>query len=177
MQVFAKLDTDGDGSITKEELLKSLHAATSQQPVAGPPAQGDRPTRPPESRGGAGAGRPPFGRGPMGRGPMGGGGPMGPGPFGGAGRQGPPSPSSLLEHFDKNKDGKLTKDELPEFLWNRLSKADTNSDGEITKDEIEAHLKSIRPDETSKPEERRPEDKTAPEDKPASEAAKDAKSA
>jgi len=96
---------------------------------------------------------------------------MGPGAFGAAGRQGPPSPSSLLGHFDKNKDGKLTKSELPEFLWNRLSKADANSDGEISKDEIEAHMQAIRPDGTSKPEERRSEDK------PASEATKDAKSA
>lgn len=170
MQVFAKVDADGDGSITKEELLKSLHAVTSQRPDAGPQAQGDQPTGPSGPRGGAGAGRPSFGRGSMGHGPMGGGGPMESGPFGGVGRQGPPSPSSLLEHFDKNKDGKLTKDELPEFLWNRLSKADTNSDGEITKDEIEAHMKSIRSDGTSKPEERRSDDK------PTTEAANEAKS-
>lgn len=96
---------------------------------------------------------------------------MGSGPSGGAGRQGPPSPSFLLNQFDKNKDGKLTKSELPGFIWDRLSKADKNGDGEISKDEIEAHMKTIRPDGTSKPGERRSDDK------PASEAAKDAKSA
>ena len=170
MQVFAKVDADGDGSITKDEMLKSIHSAISHRPEAGPAAQGDRPAGPPAMRGGSGPGRPPFGRGPMGRGPMSGG-PMGPGPSGAAGRQGPPSPSFLLERFDKNKDGKLTKSELPEFLWDRLSKADANSDGEITKDEIEAHMKTIHPDSTSKPKE------PAPADKPAPEAAKDAKSA
>ena len=103
--------------------------------------------------------------------PMGGGGPMGPGLFGAAGRQGPPSPSFLLNQFDKNKDGKLTKGELPGFIWDRLSKADKNGDGEVSKDEIEAHLKSIRPDGRSKPEERRSDDK------PATDAAKEAKSA
>ena len=82
-----------------------------------------------------------------------------------------PSHGFLLERFDKNKDGKLTKPELPEFIWDRLSKADTNSDGEITKDEIEAHMKTIRPEGTSKPKE------AAPADKPADEPAKDAKSA
>ena len=97
--------------------------------------------------------------------------PMGPQPFRGAGRQGPPSPSFLLNQFDKNKDGKLTKSELPGFIWDRLSKADKNGDGEVSKDEIETHMKTIRPDGTSKPEDRRSEDKSAPE------AAKDAKSA
>ncbi len=75
----------------------------------------------------------------------------------------------MLERFDKNKDGKLTKSELPEFIWDRLSKADANGDGEITKDEIEAHMKTIRPDGTSKPKDQ------APADKPADKSAKDVK--
>ncbi|MBC8116878.1 MAG: EF-hand domain-containing protein [Candidatus Saccharimonas sp.] len=170
MQVFAKVDADGDGSITKDEMLKSLHSAISQRPGVGPAPKDDRPAGPPASRGSSGARRPPFGGGPMGRGPLSGG-PRGLGPSGAAGRQGSPSPSFLLERFDKSKDGKLTKSELPGFIWDRLSKADSNSDGEITKDEIEDHMKTIRPDGTSKPKEQ------APTDKPDPEAAKDAKSA
>ena len=113
-----------------------------------------------------------MGRGPMARGPERGG-PMGPGRPGEAGRQGSPSPSFLLERFDKNKDGKLTKSELPEFIWDRLSKADANGDGEINKDEIEAHMKTVRPDGTSKPKEQAPANKSASE----SAADADAKSA
>ena len=45
------------------------------------------------------------------------------------------------------------------------------SDGEITKDEIETHMKTVRPDGTSKPKEQTPADKPEPK------AAKDAKSA
>lgn len=157
MQVFAKVDTDGDGSITKEEMLKSLRAATVQHSGTGPQTSHDHRPGAPETRGSSG-----MRRLPVGRGPMGGGGPMGPGASAARGRGGPPSPSVLIEQFDKNKDSKLTKEELPEFLWSRLSKADANSDGEISKDEIEAHIKTVRPDGTSKPQERHPEDKPAP---------------
>jgi hypothetical protein len=40
--------------------------------------------------------------------------------------------------FDKNKDGKITKDELPERLQNLIEKGDTNKDGALDKDEIKA---------------------------------------
>jgi len=42
----------------------------------------------------------------------------------------------ILQRFDKNKDGKLTKDEVSANVWPRMSKADTNGDGAITKDEL-----------------------------------------
>jgi hypothetical protein len=38
--------------------------------------------------------------------------------------------------FDKNKDGKITKDELPERMHNLIAKGDTNKDGALDKDEI-----------------------------------------
>ena len=178
MQHFAKVDGDGDGSVTKEELMKSLHAASGPRPNAGPQAQGNPPSRQPEPRDGPGMGQPPFGRGPMGRGPMGGG-PMPGGPWGSQrsameGHRGPPSAAAILAQFDKDQNGKLTKSELPEPLWDRLSKADANSDGELTQDEIEAHMKTIRPDIPSKPAEQPPADKAAPTDKAAPAAAKDA---
>ncbi len=39
---------------------------------------------------------------------------------------------------DKNNDGKVTKDELPEFMQRMLERADTNKDGAIDKDEAKA---------------------------------------
>jgi hypothetical protein len=38
--------------------------------------------------------------------------------------------------FDKNKDGKVTKDELPERMHHLLEQGDTNKDGALDKDEI-----------------------------------------
>lgn len=101
----------------------------------------------------------------------------------------PPSADQMLQFTDKNKDGKLTKDELPEPMWDRLSSADKDKDGTITRDELEAHLKSAhgpgRPD-TDKPADKpadkpvdRPADKPTdkpdekPADKPAEEKPKD----
>jgi hypothetical protein len=43
-----------------------------------------------------------------------------------------------LLSFDKDKDGKLTKDELPERMQDLLAKGDTNKDGALDKDEIKA---------------------------------------
>jgi Ca2+-binding EF-hand superfamily protein len=42
----------------------------------------------------------------------------------------------LFERFDANKDGKLTRDELPEKLADRIMKADADGDGAVTKEEI-----------------------------------------
>jgi hypothetical protein len=43
-----------------------------------------------------------------------------------------------LLSFDKNKDGKLTKDELPERMQDLIAKGDANKDGALDKDEIKA---------------------------------------
>lgn len=49
--------------------------------------------------------------------------------------------SNLFSKFDKNKDGKLTADELTD---ERMFKAlDTNKDGSVTRDEAEAALKQM----------------------------------
>jgi Ca2+-binding EF-hand superfamily protein len=55
-----------------------------------------------------------------------------------------PGAGDLFSRFDKNKDGKLTKDEVPERLWEHISKADTNHDGAVTKEELEAAAKKMR---------------------------------
>lgn len=41
-----------------------------------------------------------------------------------------------LMAFDKNEDGKLTKDELPERMQSLLARADENEDGALTKEEL-----------------------------------------
>jgi Ca2+-binding EF-hand superfamily protein len=46
--------------------------------------------------------------------------------------------ASMLMTFDKNKDGQLTKSELPERLQGLFDRADANRDGKITPAEIKA---------------------------------------
>jgi hypothetical protein len=41
-----------------------------------------------------------------------------------------------LMSFDKNKDGKLTKDELPERIQDLIAKGDTNKDGALDREEV-----------------------------------------
>jgi hypothetical protein len=66
----------------------------------------------------------------------------GPGGFGGRGRQGGRpglTVDQIVERimsFDKNKDGKITKDELPERMQGLIAKGDTNKDGALDKEEI-----------------------------------------
>jgi hypothetical protein len=72
----------------------------------------------------------------------------GPGPRGGRGRGGPGgfrgrglSVDQIVDRimsFDKNKDGKITKDELPERMQYLIDKGDTNKDGALDKDEVKA---------------------------------------
>jgi Ca2+-binding EF-hand superfamily protein len=57
---------------------------------------------------------------------------------------------SLLARFDKNKDGKLQKDELPGFLWKRFSPADEDGDGAITKQEFASLQKQASQDKESR---------------------------
>lgn len=43
---------------------------------------------------------------------------------------------------DKNSDGKLSKDEVPEKMWQRISKADKDGDGAVSKEEMQARHKA-----------------------------------
>ena len=52
----------------------------------------------------------------------------------------------LFEKFDKNKDGALTSDEVPENCWTKISRADADGDGAVTK----AELKKARRDRKGK---------------------------
>ena len=76
-------------------------------------------------------------------GPFGpGGGPGGPPPAGGPG--GPP-PGGIFDEFDKNKDGKLSRDEAPEFIRDQFAQIDTDKDGFISREEDQAFLRQRGP--------------------------------
>ncbi len=79
-----------------------------------------------------------------------------------ADRKDPAVSNSLFERLDTNKDGKVTKDELPEDrqrLFERLVRtADKNGDGQLTADEFAAGVQDRPPGDASagEPDERRP---------------------
>ena len=60
-------------------------------------------------------------------------------PGGGGGNRGGRSfnPEAILERFDENDDGKLSKDELPERMQQIMERADSDKDGSLTKAELE----------------------------------------
>lgn len=67
-------------------------------------------------------------------------------PFGPRGEKGPMAPPSfktMLEKFDKNKDGSLSKDEVEGRMWDRMGKADADKDGKVTEKEFAEHRKTV----------------------------------
>jgi Ca2+-binding EF-hand superfamily protein len=115
---FKQIDKDGDKAISQEEagerwermkaLDKDADGKVTFQEMAA-------------ARGGAGGGP----KGPGGEGPGGKGGP---------GKGGP----EMFKRADKNNDGKLTSDEVPEQVWARLSKLDKDGDKAISSEEAKA---------------------------------------
>lgn len=142
-ELFKKFDANGDGSINKEEFAAGMkkirerlgrpgtHLGPGMGPFAGPPGM-----------------RPPLAP---------------PAVFARAGLQSgkPPSAGDWIERLDKNKDGKLVKDEAPERVWTHVSKADANKDGAVTKDELEAAHKKMMEQFRQKAQERAKEAKAA----------------
>src|SRR5262249_14234722 len=54
------------------------------------------------------------------------------------------SAEDFIKHFDKNKDGVLTADELPPFLArNFFEKADANGDGKLDTQEVKALMEVL----------------------------------
>lgn len=105
------------------------------------PSEGGRPQGglrggPPGGEGGPGGGPP---RRPPGEGPRSG---------------GPPNPAQFMARFDKNGDGKLDRDEAPEFLRGAFDMVDTNRDGVIDTSEFQAAARQFmgrRPDRQGPP--------------------------
>jgi hypothetical protein len=98
---------------------------------------------------------------------------------------------------DTNKDGKLTKDELANFMWKRFGKADSNGDQGITKEEMQkffrqrmsalradrpgrrhkSHADATKPKKTESAKPKEAPTPTAPKSEPKAEAKPAAKSA
>lgn len=58
----------------------------------------------------------------------------------------PPNPELMMRMFegrDQNKDGKLTDDEIPPQMRERLSNIDQNNDGQIDRSEIEQAMRRL----------------------------------
>ncbi len=106
------LDTDKDGTISADELKNAVESLTKLDKNSDGKLSEDE-VRPPRGDFGRGFGGPP----------------------GGAGGQ---DMMARMMAMDTDKDGKISKEELPEFLRERLmERADTNKDGFLDKEELE----------------------------------------
>jgi Ca2+-binding EF-hand superfamily protein len=162
-EALKKLDKNGDGKITREELgpppgeggpPRELGRRGPGGPDGPPPGEaGPAPRRGPEGRGPDGPPRGPEGRGPEARRPGGPGGPEARGPGG-------PSPERFAERIkslDKNGDGKISKEEAEGPLKERFDRIDTNGDGFLDQTELQQvreRMRQMRPE--GRPEARRP---------------------
>ena len=141
-QRFSNLDTNGDNSVSKEELQAVFEKMAGQQEGNG-------------AKGGKGKGQGKNG--------------AGKGQGQGQGRRGGQSfdPAQLIQRFDKNNDGILSLDEAPEKMKDRFDRVDGNSDGQVTVEELKATFdkaksgqfgrdKSANPDATKPVKPKRP---------------------
>ncbi len=151
------LDTNGDGIIDAKEIANAV-AALKKLDKNGDGRLTEDEYRPARPQGGPGGGQGGFG-GQRG-GPGQGGGPGGPGGPGGEPRRPEGQPGAgggpaekpggdsdfitRLFQNDKNKDGKLTKDELPEAMQSLFERVDTNGDGVIDRKEAAAFAERMK---------------------------------
>jgi hypothetical protein len=56
----------------------------------------------------------------------------------------PPTADELFTRLDKNKDGKLTKDEVPARMWERFTKSGLVKGDAVTKEAFEAQIKKMQ---------------------------------
>ena len=128
--ILKTLDRNGDGQITPDEM----------RPTGGPGGRGmgaEGRGGGPERENGGGPGMEGRRRGPRAEGDRPEGGPPGGGAPGGDMMQ------SLMQ-FDKNGDGKLSRDEVPERMQGMFDRGDLNKDGVLDQDEL-AKLAQSRP--------------------------------
>ena len=119
--IMAALDADQDGELSASEIKNAAKALAKLDKNNDGKIARDEIM--PDFRGRGGQGRP---EGDFGGGPRGGG-QGGPGDF----------VSRLMEN-DKNKDGKLSKDEIPERMQRMVERLDGNADGVLDKSELQA---------------------------------------
>jgi len=99
--------------------------------------------------------------------------PAEPAPAGAPGAGGDrPSPREIFQRFDKNGDGKLSKEEAPERMQQNWDRIDRNSDGSVTPDELAQAFQALargdgKPNPKPEAPQRKPDSPpTAPERKP-----------
>lgn len=113
--MFERFDANKDGKLTEDELPER-----AAQMIMKADANGDKAVTLDEIKAAQakrGEGRPGVGR---------------------------PAPEEIIKRFDKNGDGKLSKDEIPEGMAARLGQADGDGDGTVTKEELEAAFKKMQ---------------------------------
>ncbi len=120
-QLFMALDANGDGVIDTAEMANAAVAIKKAD------KNGDGKITEEEARPAGGEHGPERGR------PQEGGRPRGE-----ASRANPNEMVTTLMQFDKNADGKLSKDEVPERMQGIFARGDMNKDGLLTSDEIKA---------------------------------------
>ncbi|MFM8262358.1 MAG: EF-hand domain-containing protein [Pirellula sp.] len=142
MPLFKALDADGDGQFSASEIENAskslLKLDKNGDGVLSAEEMRPDPSQMPMFAGPNGPGRPGEGGAP------------------GAPGQGasPEMMKRMFENRDQDKDGKLSGDEIPPQMRERLSNMDTNGDGAIDKTEMEQAMKRL---EGMRPGNRRPE--------------------
>lgn len=117
-EIFAELDHNQDGKLDMPELM-----GFPGGPMAGGPREGDRPRM--EGDRPRGEGDRPRGEGDRPR-------PEGDRPRG----EGRPDVGGIIERFDTNKDGQLSKEEAPERMRENFSRIDADGNGLVTVEEL-----------------------------------------
>ena len=120
-QVFSSLDTNADGELPVPEYLQvwGKWARTGRKPAAERIAARQAEVRKTsDSKSSPSRSRRPGGEPPDGR------------------TGGPPDVDEIFKRFDGNRDGKLQKQEIPEFVQQFILPADANQDGAVTKSEL-----------------------------------------
>lgn len=115
---LSKLDTDGDSTVTMKELMAARGGKGKGRPEEKP---GEKPEGKPGEKpeGGKGKGK-------------------------GKGERPEGGPGEMFKRADKNSDGKISKDEVPEQAWERLGKLDKDGDDAVSKEEMAAMAAMMR---------------------------------